>query len=372
MPSNLDLSIGAHESGQLENSISVKLPKKQGESAIQLLVRLNLLNRKLVPLTTTDTIFLPLVRAPKPREQGEIEEAFGKQVLSNETFRIRPTTIGSFDETLAKRIPRDVVPLVSKSFDIIGDIAIIELFPSAEQYERTIAEALTQVHKNVRTVYSKAGPIADSLRLRPLHLVLGENRSETIHKEHGCRFKVDVSKAFFSPRLSSEHKRIADQVAPDESVVDMFAGVGPFSILIAKRLDRVKIHAIDANPEATKLIEENAKLNRVQDKITVWSGDAHKVVSKNLSGVADRVIMNHPSKAKNFLEDVAQAIKPSGGTVHYYTFADGEDCESKAREELNSGLTNSQWEVEKTTTHRVRGIAPMKWQVVVDARLVPA
>jgi tRNA (guanine37-N1)-methyltransferase len=372
MPSNLDLSIGEHESGQLENSISVKLPKKQGESAIQLLARLNLLNRKLVPLTTTDTIFLPLVRAPKPKEQGEFEDAFGRQVLSNEMFRIRSKTIGSFDDILAEKIPRDVVPLVSKSFDIIGDIAIIELFPPADQYERTIADALTQVHKTVRTVYSKAGPITDNLRLRPLHLVLGENRSETIHKEHGCRFKVDVSKAFFSPRLSSEHKRIAYKVTPDETVVDMFAGVGPFSVLIAKRLEKGKVHSIDANPEAARLIEENARLNRVQDKITVWSGDAHNLVRKNLFGLADRVIMNHPSEAKNFLEDAARAIKPSGGTLHYYTFADGEDCETKARGELIRGLSNSKWEIEETTVHRVRGVAPMKWQVVVDARLVPA
>jgi tRNA (guanine37-N1)-methyltransferase len=372
MPSNPDLGTSEHELSRLENSISVKLPKKHGERAIQLLVRLNLLNRKLVPLTTNDSIFLPLVRAPKPKEQGEIEEAIGKHVLFNAKFRIRSTTIGSFDEILARKIPPDVVPLVSKSFDIIGDIAIIELHPSAEPYEQTIAEALTQVHKSVRTVFSKAGPITDSLRLRPLHLVLGENRSETIHKEHGCRFKVDVSKAFFSPRLSSEHKRIADQVAPGEFVLDMFAGIGPFSVLIAKRLDKVTVHAIDANPEAAKLIEENARLNRVQDKITVWSGDAHQLVTENLSRQADRVIMNHPSEAKNFLEDAAQAINPSGGTAHYYTFADGDDCEIKAKEELRGGLADSKWEIEKTTTHRVRGVAPMKWQVVVDARLVPA
>ena len=372
MPGNPDLSASKDELDQLESRISVKLPKKQGETAIRLLARLDLLDRKLVPLTTNDTIFLPLVRSPEPKERADIEEALGRQVLSNEMFRIRSTTIGSFEEVLAKRIPRDVVPLVSKSFDIIGDIAIIELFPPAEQYEQTVAEALTQVHKSVRTVYSKAGPITDSLRLRPLHLVLGENRSETIHKEHGCRFKVDVSKAFFSPRLSSEHKRIADQVAPDESIVDMFAGVGPFSILIAKHLDKGKVHAIDANPEAAQLIEENAKLNRVQDKITVLLGDAHNLVGKNLSGLADRVIMNHPSEAKNFLEDAARAIKTSGGTVHYYTFADGEDCETKAKEELIGGLSSSKWEIEETTTHKVRGVGPMKWQIVVDARIVPA
>ena len=372
MPSDYDLNAIAKVPERLENSISIELPKKQGENAIQLLSRLELLNRKLVPIATKETISLPLIRTPTPDQRTQIEKTFGKQVFSNGKFRIRSETTGSFEEVLSKHLPKDIVPLVSKSFDIIGDIAIIELSPAAEPYERTIAESLTQVHTSVRTVFSKAGPIVDSLRLRPLHLVLGEDRSETIHKEHGCRFKVDVSKAFFSPRLSSEHKRVADQVAPGEAVVDMFAGVGPFSVLIAKRLDNVIVHAIDANPDAAKLIQENAKLNRVQDKITVWSGDARKVASKNLSRMADRVIMNHPSEAKNFLEDAAQAFKPSGGTLHYYTFADGEDSETKAEEELSGRFSGSLWKLETTTTHKVRGIAPMKWQIVVDTRLVPA
>ena len=371
MPSDPDLNVGRDEPERLERSISIKLPKKQGESAIQLLSRLQLLDRKLAPALAEDTIFLPLVRAPKPNEEEEIHKAFGRPVLSHEKFRTRSTNIGSFEEVLSKHVPQDIIPFVSKSFDIIGDIAIMELSPAAEPYERTIAEALTQVHTGVRTVFSKAGPIVDSLRVRPLHLVLGENRSETIHKEHGCRFKVDVSKAFFSPRLSSEHKRVADQVAPGETVVDMFAGVGPFSVLIAKRLDNVVVHAIDANPEATKLIEENSKLNRVQNKITVWSGDAHKIVCKNLSRVADRVIMNHPSEAKNFLEDASKAFKSLGGTLHYYTFADGEDSETRAEEELGGRLSSSKWEIETTTTHKVRGVAPMKWHIVVDAQVVP-
>ena len=359
------------DSDHPEESASIKISKEKGESAIQLLAHMKLLNRKLAPRTTDDMIHLPLTRKPSQRERHEIEKALGKQSLAREKFRPRAQAVGSLEEILAQRVPPDIVPLVSKSFDIVGDIAIIELSLSAQKFERMIAEALMEVHKSVRTVYSKAGPITDSQRLRPLHLVLGENRSETIHKEYGCRFKVDVLKAFFSPRLSSEHERVAEQVKPNESVVDMFAGVGPFSILIAKRLEKVKVHAVDVNPEAAKLIEENARLNRVQDKITVWSSDARTVVRKVLSASADRIIMNHPSEARHFLEDAGRAIKQSGGTVHYYTFAEGEDCEIKAKQEFTDSLSNSHWEIERTTAHRVRGVAPMKWQIAVDARIVP-
>jgi len=355
-----------------QESLSLKIPEKQGEKAIQLLAKLELLNRSLAPRTMDHLLHLPLSREPNLEEQKEIDRALGTQTLSQEKFPSRSQTVGSLEQALAQQLPSSVIPLVSKSFDVIGDIAIIELSPAAEPFERSIAEALMKVHKNVKSVYSKAGPIADSQRLRPLHHVLGSNRTETIHKELGCRFKIDISKAFFSPRLSAEHRRVTEQVLPSECVVDMFAGVGPFSILIAKRLNDVKVHAIDANPEATKLIRENARTNKVQDRITVWTGDARAVVNDNLLGVATRVIMNHPSQSKEFLEPACGTLRPEGGILHYYTFADGLDSESTARKELSAGLGNSGWKIEKNVeTHKVRGVAPMKWQIAVDANVAP-
>jgi tRNA (guanine37-N1)-methyltransferase len=354
-------------------SVSFRIPKRQGEKAIQLLTKLKLLNRKLAPQTIDDQLHLPLSRAPEPQERRLLERALGKQSLIYEKFHSRSEPVGSLEDVLNRQIPSSIVPLVSKSFDVIGDIAIIEVSPEAEPFEKSIADALMKVHKNVKTVYSKAGPISDDRRLRPLHHILGANRTQTIHKELGCRFKIDISKAFFSPRLSAEHGRVAEQVLPGECVIDMFAGVGPFSILIAKRLNDVQIHAIDANPEAAKLIEENARMNRVQDRIRVWSGDARVVVKNDLPGIATRVIMNHPSQAREFLEPACEALEGDGGVIHYYTFAEGADSELEARKELAGALDNSSWKIEKVmATRKVRGVAPMKWQVVVDAKLAPA
>src|SRR5256712_12814667 len=320
-----------------------------------------------------DTLHVPLSREPQPEERKQLDRALGKQSLSHEKFLSRSETVGSLQQVLAQKLPSSIIQLVSKSFDIIGDIAIIELSSTAEPYEKSIAEALMKVHKNVKTVYSKAGPITDNLRLRPLHHVLGAERTETIHKELGCQFKIDISRSFFSPRLSAEHKRVAEQVQPGECVVDMFAGVGPFSILIANRLNDVQVHAIDANPEAAKLIRENAKMNKVQDRVKVWTGDARTVVKNNLLGVATRVIMNHPSQSREFLHPACETLRREGGIVHYYTFADGLESESNARKELSAALDNSDWKIEKNIeTRKVRGVAPMKWHIAVDAKLAPA
>jgi tRNA (guanine37-N1)-methyltransferase len=357
----------------MQESVSLEISKRKGETAIQLLTKLNLLNRNLSPRVTDNSLHVPLSRKPLPEEQEKLRRALGKLVLFGETFPSRSQGAPSLNEVLAQTLPSEITSILSKSFDIIGDIAIIELSTTTKQFEKQIAEALIKIHKNVRAVYSKDGPISDTRRLRPLHHVLGDNRTETIHKELGCRFKIDISKAFFSPRLSTEHQRVAEQVQMGECVVDMFAGVGPFSILIAKRLKDVQVHAIDSNREAAKLIGENAKLNKVQDRITIWDRDARFVVKNELSGAATRVIMNHPSQAREFLPQASEALRPEGGIVHYYTFADGRNSESDAREELTDGIVDVGWRVEKIMgTRKVRGVGPMKWQIAIDARLEPA
>jgi tRNA (guanine37-N1)-methyltransferase len=356
----------------LEKSLALKVRRDQGQKALQLLKKLRLYNGGLSPRTENDLLEVPLLREPSVEERRELDKSLGRWTASQGRFSLRTLPTGSFETILAEQLPSKIIPLVSKSFDIVGDIAIIELSPEAEPFEKSIAEALTRVHKNVKSVYSKAGPIADSQRLRPLHHVLGDHQTETVHKEHGCLFKIDVSKAFFSPRLSTEHERVARQVRPHECVVDMFAGVGPFSVIIAKRLNEVQVHAIDANVEATRLIEENAKLNKVQDKVRVWLGDARSITMENLSHTATRVIMNHPSQAREFLDTASEALRQEGGTIHYYTFADGPSSEAKAEEEFSSALANPRWNTKIITAHRVRGVAPMKWQVVVDAKVVPS
>src|SRR5438309_10906401 len=155
-----------------------------------------------------------------------------------------------------------------------------------------MAGGIMEVHPNVRSVYAKSGEVSGAERIRPLRYIAGENRTHTIHKEYGCLFKVDLSKAFFSPRLSTEHQRVAQMVEEDERVIDMFAGVGPFSILIAKRLGDVRVEAIDANPQAIQLLRENARANKVESKVHANLGDAREVIQKELTQIASRVIMN--------------------------------------------------------------------------------
>jgi tRNA (guanine37-N1)-methyltransferase len=258
-----------------------------------------------------------------------------------------------------------------KSFDVVGDITFLELDSDLAAYEIIIAEAIMEVHPNLRSVFAKSGDVSGAERIRPLRYIAGENRTRTVHKENGCLFKVDLSKVFFSPRLSTEHQRVAQMVEEGERVVDMFAGVGPFSILIAKRLDDVRVEAIDANPQAIELLRENVRANKVESKVHAHHGDARDIIQKELTQSASRVIMNYPSASKDFIRKACDALQPPGGVIHYYTFA-GENWETDSRHEIEDEVERSGYIAERVLeVQKVREVAPMRWQVAVDLKVVP-
>ena len=192
-------------------------------------------------------------------------------------------------------------------------------------YEKPIGEAILETHKNIKTVLAKAGAISGTFRLREFTFVAGERKTQTVHKEFGCQYHVDVAKAYFSPRLSHEHMRVASLVQEGETVADLFAGVGPFSVLIGKKNPKVKVYAVDLNPDAVELLKVNVRVNRVENRVFPILGDAREIAQAKLEGLADRVIMNLPETAIDFVDAACQAIKPEGGIIHFYGFVRSPD-----------------------------------------------
>ena len=340
------------------------------ETAIKSLVKKEILDRNFFVRTQDQTIILPLVRDPTRFEIDELRKLVPNASSAIEDFEPRTRHPRTLEEALADRISPSLLSSLPRSFDVVGDITVLQLDSDFAAYETSIAEAIMEVHPNVRAVFAKRGWVSGTERITPLRYIAGENRTHTIHKEHGCVFKVDLSKVFFSPRQSAEHQRIAQLVDEGERVVDMFAGVGPFSILIAKRLDDVRVEAIDSNPQAVDLLEENVRANKVESKVHAHLGDAREVIRRELSQSAGRVIMNHPSASKDFIKEACDALQPSGGIFHYYTFA-GENWEEDSRNEIEQGIKASGYVAERVLrTNRVRQVAPMRWQVAVDLKVV--
>jgi tRNA (guanine37-N1)-methyltransferase len=289
------------------------------------------------------------------------------QVLTR-TFQERKKQKPSLIEALSTELPPHLLASLPHAMDFVGDIAIIEVPPELNSYKKAIGEAILKANKNVRTALAKASAIGGTYRLREFRVIGGEHRTETVHREFGCQYSVDVAKVYFSPRLSYEHKRVASLVEEGETVVDMFAGVGPFAILIAKTHQNVKVYAVDANPQAFEYLKKNIRLNRAVDKVYPFLGDARRVVNEKVTGVADRVIMNLPEKAIEFVDAACRALKPDGGTIHFYSFVKASETVETSKLRFTAAVERAGRKVADIPFSRtVRETAPHEWQAVLDA-----
>jgi len=266
--------------------------------------------------------------------------------------------------------PREL-RLLSNSYDIVGDIAVIRVSEVLEPRVHTVAEVILQTQKHVKTVLHQVGPVAGDFRLRELEWVAGEKKTETVCKEFGCVFRVDLENCYFSPRLSYERVRIAKLVQPNEVIVNMFAGVGCYSIIIAKHSCPEKIYSIDLNPIAVQFLKENARLNRVETHVQPILGDAKKIIEERLRRIAERVIMPLPEKAFEYLDSAVLALKPKGGFIHYYDFehsAKNESALEKTGKKVSKKLRTLGINFEIRASRVVRTTGPNWHQVALDIK----
>ena len=270
---------------------------------------------------------------------------------------------------LADKLEPWELKLIYKSYDIVGDIAIIRVPEPLKERSKIIAEAVMQIHKRIKSVWRQASAVSGDFRLRDLEFVLGERKTETFHREHGCIFKVDLEKSYFSPRLSYERMRIARQVQPGEVILNMFAGVGSYSIIIARHSEAEKIYSIDINPATIQYMQENIGLNKVEEQVIPIQGDAKKVIEERLQNVADRVLMPLPERAYEYLDYALLSLKPTGGLIHYYDFEHAkkpEDPIEKVKTKVSEKLERLNIDFEIPFQRNVRGVGPNWFQIVLD------
>jgi len=267
-----------------------------------------------------------------------------------------------------KVYPPELAAKVVKSFDVVGDIAVIKVPPSPGLMEGRfkLAERLLEELGRVRVVLRQASPHEGDYRLRRLEWLAGEPRTLTTHNEHGCSFKVDLAKVYFTPRLSYERLRVAKLAREGEVAFNMFAGVGCFSIMLAK-LKRVEVVSVDLNLDAARLMAENVKINKVHSLVHVIHGDSRLLGSAGEGGWADRVLMPLPLKSLDFLDAAVHAAK-LGGVIHFY----GEHRGLKAEAVEGVWLRVERKAKEMGVKLRllsgrvVREVAPRTFQVALD------
>ncbi|RLI05374.1 class I SAM-dependent methyltransferase family protein [Candidatus Bathyarchaeota archaeon] len=273
----------------------------------------------------------------------------------------------SFKSYLRKVLSEEEISELKSSLEIIGNIAILKLPEKLDSKKEVISKAILELNKNVKTVLKQSTPVNGEFRTRNFEWIAGEKQTETVYKEHGCMFKLDVSKVYFSPRLQFERLRIAQLVKPGETIINMFAGVGSFSIILAKKSKPLKVYSIDLNPTAIQYLKENIRLNKVENIVIPMLGDAKELINSQLMGVADRVLMPLPAKAYEYLPDAIKSLKNRSGWIHYYDFiytTKDEDPKQKVVEKVSSRLDDVDFSIQNSRI--VRSVGPNWYQVVLD------
>jgi tRNA (guanine37-N1)-methyltransferase len=354
-----------------ESSLCIKVKKIHGEKILVSANKLGIINRELRIHVNANHIYVPLVRKPEENEIATLKAQLPDLELTTTVFTKKKQQRKTLVQVLENRLPPHLLASLPRALDIIGDIAIIEIPPELKAHQNLIGEAILAKYKNVRTVLAKVGAVSGTYRLREFEIIAGEQKTATVHKEYGCQYHVDIARMYFSPRLSHEHDRVASLVQKGETVVDLFAGVGPFSVLIAKKKADAKVYAVDINPEAIEFLKRNIRLNRVENRVIPILGDARQVIEERLLGVADRVIMNLPEKAVEFIDTACRAVKPSGGIVHYYVFVRLPDPLENTQLRFSEDVEKAGRKVDKFLSAKtIRETAPYEWQVVLDARII--
>ncbi len=330
-------------------------------------------------------VLFPLINDVEKRKVliERISNQLNLDIVSAEGITDTNYKFRSIEEALVGELPENILELVPKSYDIIGKIAIIEFDQintindnSVLSYKKKVAEALVSVNKSVETVYEKKSEVKGRYRLKELKTIYGDDNPETIHKENGCLFKLDVKKTYFTPRLVSERKRISsNSFQKQETIVDMFAGVGPFSIQIAKN-DDTKIYAFDVNPSAYKYLVDNIKLNEMKGEVIAHNMDVKELLNpKNklgnyLKNKIDRIIMNLPEQSINFLDVACFLMNKTSGILHFYQFCEKPNPIKKGIENLIANLRDSGWHIEEILNSKiVKPFSPKSDLVVIDLKI---
>ena len=281
--------------------------------------------------------------------------------------RAPPRPIDTIRSRAARRLGLDASRLPRK-WERIGHVLLLrlprDLSPWAEELASIYADVL-----GAETVVEDLARIRGPWRIPDVRRIWGGG-TETVHAENGVRFKLDVANVMFSSGNAGERERMARIVLPGETVVDLFAGIGQFSLPIAVHARPSRVVACEVNPVAFQYLRENCRLNRAT--IDARLGDCRAVAPK---GIADRVVMGH-FDAEDYFDT---AIEASGdtATIHVHGLAPIPDA-NKRRDMQREGFRpplleaferraeRTGYSVQHTSLRTVKWYGPRRAHFVLD------
>ena len=319
----------------------VRVPTERGEETRQALAADGLLDRRYEITAAEGHLYVPVIDPGAVPAEYEVVD---RDVPARET-QTTPADVLGFDP----------------SYERLGDIVILD--EDDPERARRVADAIVESDLRATTVVNRASKVSGELRVREWDVLVGES-TETVHREYGHEFALDIAEVYFSPRLATERHRVVEQVQAGECALDMFAGVGPFAVPMAAR--GADVVACDLNPVAVAYLRENARRNGVDDRVTAVEGDVRELTD-DYAGWADRLVMNLPHTAGAFL-DTAVGLAGEECVLHYYDIQHEDDPFGPGTRAIREAAEPS-YEVAVETERVVRSYAPHEYNVCLDVRL---
>ena len=251
--------------------LTIKVPLNKAEILKKYLLDNGLFNKECEIIKDKIFIYFPINEKKDLKKKFPFIEFVDKKLKKTHKITIA--------DLLKGNLTKKELSLVPSAFDTVGDIIILEIKQGLIKKEKIVAEALLKLNKNIRTIVKKVGIHRGVFRTQKLKVLAGERKKETIYIENGVKIKLDVEKVYFSPRLSSERKRIMNLIKPNESILVMFSGCGPYPLVLTKNTKAKEIYGVEINPIAHKYALENIKLNKVSN-IYFYCDDVKKILPK--------------------------------------------------------------------------------------------
>lgn len=274
-------------------------------------------------------------------------------------------------EELESELNEKELDLLPSGFQTVGKVIIIKLKSELLEKRKLIADTYLKLLPYIRSVYINRGKIEGEYRTpEQIEYLAGEKDPIVLHKEHGVKYKFDITKIMFSQGNLKERKHLASLVKNQEVIVDMFAGIGYFSLPMAVLSNPSRIFSIEFNPIAFRFLVENVKLNNVDKKVIPLHGDckveAPRLASQGIE--ADRIVMGVFPAPKGYIEEALKLTKKSGTIIHYEGIVDGEH-ELKLYNEFKNIAENSDIKTNLLDSRFIKSYGPNLYHCVNDIEI---
>lgn len=266
-------------------------------------------------------------------------------------------------DALKSKLTKKEFLKLKRAFDMVGQIAILEIDKELRKKEKIIAKTLLEINPRIKTVLRKEGGHEGEFRAQKMKWLAGKKTKEAEHKELGVKLKFNVEKVYFSQRLATERKRIMELIEPEEDVLVMFSGAAPYACVIAKNTKAKEVYGIEINPEAHSYALENVKINKLKN-VKLLLGDVKKIIPK-LGKKFDRILMPLPKSGGNFLGTALSAAKKKS-VIHFYDFLDEKDMPEKAYEKIRNACEKDKKRCRILRYVKCGQLAPRAFRVCVD------